>query len=70
MQFLNKGESSGFFFYLLEDHDKVGQEVCEFLLVRRLIEMIKDLIYEGIFVWKSRMDQHQQLCGLFWSQQL
>lgn len=63
-------EESCFSFYLLEEHDEVGQELCEFFLIRRLSQVIKDHVYDDLFVWKIRMSQHQQLCTLLWSQLL
>lgn len=59
-----------FLFYLFKEHDEVGQELCEFGLIRRLSQVIKDHVYDGVFVCKIRMSRHQQLCTLLWSQEL
>lgn len=68
VQILNNEESC-LSFYQLGQHGEAGQELCEFLLVRRLSQVIKDLINEDVFVWKSRKSQHQQLCSLIRSQE-
>lgn len=59
-----------FSFYLLEEHDKVGQELYHLFVVRRLSQMIKDHVYDDVFVWKTGMSQYQQLRILLWSQVL
>lgn len=65
MYILNKYFSS----YLLEHHDELGQELSEFPLIKRLGQVIKDHIYDDVFVWKSRKSQDQQLSSLLRSQE-
>lgn len=60
----------GFYsFYRVNVHSKVGQELHEFLLLRRLGQIVKDCIDNDAFIRQTWKCQHQQLRALFCTQE-